>query len=372
MKTLYFSIFFTMGLLTNVMFVGFTLLYVTLGFSIFEIGILTSTSFLGSIFQPLLGHLLDKSKSKKKILRYIILILFLLTSFMLLFESFISYLILVLLISIFRMSILGIFEEISLTYAIEQSIDFPTLRSGASWGYSLGLVFVIPFVLLKYTYGIIYFTLIVFLITYILLNYIKDIKNINKDNLSLGASFKFLLNKKIILLLFSSGIIMSSTQLKLVYQNILLENLNAPFIIIALANFFTVSFELYLMSRFSKIFRKFSVKKLFVSTAFIISLQLFLFSFVKTVPFVLITVFLHGISMSIFIPSFAIVLGENVAVNLRSTAFLVNIMVISLFTSFIGFFIITPITNNLGLRYGFLTLSIFSLVSLIPTIKNDI
>ncbi len=373
MHKLYFSIFFVLGLLTNILFVGFTILFVSKGFSTYQISILTSISFLGAIFQLFLGRIFDRSKNKNRTLQIVLAILFFLTLAMLFFESFINYLFLIFTISIFRMPILGLFEEMSLSYCIEYNLDFPTLRSGASWGYASSLLFVLPFVFFDSSNGIILIALLSFIICIFLLHFTTSASIPNsKEHHSFINSIKLIFTKKISLLILSSAIIMGVTQLKLAYQNILLEDLNAPFYIIALANFFTVSFELYLMSRYNKFFKSHSVKKAFTLSAFIVFTQLILFSFSNSILFTLSITLFHGIAMSIFIPTLGLALRKNLSLSLTSTGFLLNIIVTSLTSTAIGFLIITPIVSTFGISFAFIALAMVSLLSLIPTHLNDL
>ncbi len=293
---------------------------------------------------------------------------------MTIFQEFYYYIVLVFLISVFRRPVLGILDEITISYARENNLNYGKYRSGASWGFALGMFFLLPLYKFGVSDAILFGAMLISILVAILLQNLNSfitIANSKKAKKDKNDEYKKDFWEKIISLKFFRYLlvyllVVGSLTLKTSYQNILLSDIRSSALIAALINFIAIAPETYLMPRSQKLFGKLSYKKMMTIVSILVFIHIFILSIASSPAIIISTVWLHGVVSAINLPMSHKFLKEHLGENVSSTGFLLNLMTLSLGIVVINYFIITPIYVEFGIQQAFFTLSIISLVGLIP------
>ncbi len=380
-KLMFFS-YFLAGMIINSITVGLPLFFATSGYTKVETGILTSVLFLGSLAQPLIGYICDITGKKQMIAKCLFVGMGTIAICMTFFQDFYIMIGLSIMLSVFKDPIISLLDDIIIKYINVVGGNYGKIRSGASWGYALGLFSLIPlnFILKNNEVLVPVLTLIVilgvlFIIIQSLLGDItfevsleKDVDMIEENNILYKKEIKEkLLSKPYILLVMINLLIMGTSTAKSSYQSILLQNFGAGALFLSVANFVTILPEMILMSRTGQWLKDVSLKKVLYSVIGISAIFNMLIAVSPNSTFLISILWLHGLMMAIFIPTFFVKLRNYLGENVSASGLLINSMSQNLGAFFIGYTMITPIYSNFGFTMLFATASILNLLAIIPT-----
>ncbi len=366
---LYFLSFLFVGIINNILIVGFALLFIGKGFSNVQIGTLTSIGFIGAIFQPIIGSLCDVTGRKRFVLQLCSILISVMAVVMLLNESYMIYLVCSFIISIVKMPLYGIMDDITLTYVENDNKRYSKIRSGASFGFGLGVFALLPLYYIDNVNIVLYMTIIILIVMIGVLGLIPDIPHVNNKKerkryySDLAKIFK---NKSILLIFFSNLIIMSVTSLKITYSNILFNELGLTFIVVAFLNFFAALPEMIILPNFSKVFGKYSYKQMMLILMVLTFMQVIVFAFVTNVVLLFIVIGFQGVVFAAYVPTIFGTLKSHLEDDVSSTGILINSMIQSIGTFFISYVIITNVFKYYNLKLVFIALGIISLLLIVP------
>ncbi len=368
-----FLTYFMIGVVVNVITVSFPVLYHELGMSAKEIGILTSIVYLGAICQPLIGYICDISGRKVRVLQGLFIILTMAILLMSVFKTFYAYIILVFLVSICRRPALAILDEISLTAQKQFDLNYGKVRSGTSWGFALGMFFLIPlspFGMINAILGtgIIFSSLVIALTGYLdkLIPYTESKQKESKKNEIYKQEMKEkIFVPKYLSLIVAYFFIMGSLSLKTNYQNLLLGEIGTGVYLISIINFLAILPEMLLMPKTEKMLGDISYKKMITIVALLTALLQFLLAISSSGIFVAMIIWLHGVIYAIHLPIFYKYFKNYLGNNVSSTGFLLNLMFTSLAIVLLNTFIVTPIYTEYGIQDVYMFLAVMPLVGLL-------
>lgn len=353
--------YFTTGVLANLFVNALVLYYVQIDFSEIQIGLLASVSFLAALFQPIIGLVIDRSKSPKRIYQYIILFYILNIFIMSLTTNFYIYIILVFLTSISKLSFFALLDSIVIKSVNNYGGNFGRIRNFASIGFGVGMIVAFPFISNGDIYNFFYVSIIIGIINILAVQFIKQapVKRIAEarviDDVKAITS-----NKVVVLLIIANFTIFGIMNIKMSYQPLLLNSLDATPFMIAIASAIMTFPEIVIMPFLAKFRSKYSDQTLFVYAFVLTGIQLFLFSITKNVYLVLIIISFHGFANGIYIPLYSITLLSKVKDSVSSTALMFSITTQFLLSAVVSFIIITPVYVTFGISAVFFVLSLFT------------
>ncbi len=363
------SAYFTTGVVANLFTTALVLYYLEIGFNEAQIGILASVSFLAAIFQPVLGVIIDRSRTPKKIYQFIIISFLLNLFIMSLTTNFYFYIILVFLASISRIAFFAALDAIVIKSVDYYGGNFGSIRNFASIGFGIGMLVAYPFII-NDIYNFFYVSIVVGIINILVVGQLhnstneKEVKKLNIKN-----DMATLFNNKVFMgLIITNFFMFGMMNIKMTYQPILLQSLGASAFMISLSSIIMTGPEIILMPLFNTVRRYVSDKSIFIIATTLTSIQLLLFSQLNNVYIVLALVSVHGLVNGFYIPLYSQTIVSTVDDKLSSTALMISITTQFLLTSVISLFIITPIYVKYGLNMVFLLLSMITFLSIFSTL----
>lgn len=357
-KLLYWS-YFIVGAIANFSIVLLPFFYVAKGMNNAQIGLLLSAAYLAALLQPLMGYLSDSHFGPKKLLKYVFYLLILLCIFLYFSNGFFQLFIFSLLFSICRNLTFPLLDNIALDWCHKNDVFFGGIRQGGSIGFGLGAFLAVPFALVFNSYSIIFLPLILSIIfLFILKNLTHNISKVeNFEEVSYLNNFKILIkNKEFIVLVLIHLFLMGISSLKLSYQATLLSNLNAPIYFIVILNFFTIVPEIFLISKTEDKLKNIPIYKLLAIPIILNIIHSFILFKSNSLFIILIASFLHGFSMSIYIPNFFAYFNSVIPKDLSATAFIVNATSQTINSLIINTIFIVPLLAIYNIRISFLVL----------------
>lgn len=387
-EKLIFVLYFCAGMTMNCVSVGLPLFFATdtLGFTKMQIGTLASVIFLGSVCQPIIGYICDITGKKQIVSQCLFIGMSFIAIIMTFSKGFYTMLVLAFLMSVFKDPVIGLLDDITISFTNIHGGNYGKLRSGASWGYALGLFFMIPieFILKDINFLVPVLTLIVMLsIIYIILqNFLGDVgyKNFINEDVSISEEDNLLYKKEVkekmanktyILLVLINFLLIGISSAKTSYQSLLLQDLGATTFLLSLANFIMVLPEILFMPHAKNILKDVSIKKVLYAVTFILMIMNGLLAIAENSRFVIAVVWMHGFSMAFFIPTFFVVLRRYLGNNISASGILINSMTQNLGTFLVGYFIITKIYSNFGFGMLFGVVVLLNALALIPITLLD-
>ncbi len=361
-KKIYYWIYFIIGAIANFSIVLLPFFYIYKGMNTTQIGLLLSASYLAALLQPYVGYISDTKYGPKKILKVVSLFLIFISIFLFLSNTFLMLFIFSLLFSICRNVTFPLVDNISLDWCKENGVLYGSIRQGGSIGFGIGALLGVPFVLLFNPKFLIFLPLLLSIILFYLIKNISYEVEIHPDHKGFKlykTNFKELMkNKLFIILIIIHLLLMGLSTLKLSYQSALLSSLNAPIYFIVLLNFFTIVPEIFLISKTEKFFKNTPIYIILIFPILLNILHAFILFKSSSLPIILISSFLHGLSMSIYLPNFFAFFNKAVPEKLSSTAFIINGTSQTINSLLINTFVIVPFITINGLRMSFLILII--------------
>ncbi len=372
-KRNYYFIYVTIGMMGTIFLQAMPVIYQSLGFSSTEILNLISIVFLGTIFQPLIGLISDKVLGQK----HTITILFLMTalsSIVLYFtKDYHSFLIVMLILSIFRMPTLPIMDGYVATIAHKYDINMGLIRSGTTVGYGIGLVVLMQTLKifnLNDTF-IFIFIAIVNILAMLVFSLQKSTKEENNEveveNINLNKNTdKFMFAT----LLGLQVIFFGASLLKVSYTSPFLIEYGYSAQIIAIATLIGSVPVLMLMPVFSKLFSTFKYSTLIIFCVILNFIQTGLFIlFPSNLAIVLIGSFLTGFIFPIYSPIFGMLLRKVVADSFVSSSFTIifTIQNVGLYI-FNQFYVSNVVNTTQNVLSSFKIIEICFIIAIIPLI----
>lgn len=363
---LYFSLYLIYGLIAIITLTGFAILYLDVGFSKGEIGTLISIAFLGVLLQPLIGYACDVSGRKAFVLQIGSIIIVICTVLMLYFQNFILYLICVFLIASFRFTVFGILDVMVLNDTNDDT--FTKIRTGATYGYALGVFALLPLDKMNNANIVLYSVMVCAVISIVLLFFVRNPQNVDgyQSRDYFNDAKEIIKNKQIIVLMFINMITIAVLMQKISYSNILFKEASYSMFLIALLNLQASVPEAILLPFYNKTFGKLSDKNQILLLMLFSMLEVGVFIFTSNIVIIFIFIGMQGLVYALQIPFIYTNLNNSLKPHVKSTGFLLNTMVQSIGSFLIGMIILTPLYNNLGIKYVFIALTVISLTLLIP------
>ncbi len=345
-----------------------------------QVGLLLSASYLAALLQPYIGYISDTKYGAKKILEIVSILIIISSLLLFLSNTFLLLFIFSLLFSISRNVTFPLVDNIALDWCKINNVSYGKIRQGGSIGFGVGALLGVPLVIIFNTEFLIFLPIILSTILYILIIKVEYNINIHPEHKGFKlykTNFKELIKDKIfIILIVIHLLLMGLATLKLSYQATLLSTLNAPVIFIVLLNFFTIVPEIFLISKTEKFFKNTPIYIILIFPILINLIHTFILFKSSSLLIILLASFLHGFSMSIYLPNFFAFFNKSVPSKLSSTAFIINGTSQTINSLLINTFIIVPFIAISGLRMSFLiiiiamSLNFISLYILYRTIKK--
>ncbi len=376
-----FLTYFVAGMIINNITVGLPLFFAASGYEKSQIATLTAVLFLGSMAQPLIGYVCDVTGKKQLVVKSLFLGMGMVAICMTFNREFYVMIFLAFLISVFKDPVIGLLDDITIRYTNSIGANYGKLRSGASWGYALGLFALIPFsYLLKNSETLVPVLTLIPMLSIVFLglqamlgdisvgNNLRTNTEAMKENAHLYKKEikEKLLSKTYILLILINLLINGTSNAKSSYQSLLLQSFGATILILSVSNFISIIPEFAFMPRMGLWLRKFSLKKVMSIVATVSITFNVLLSIAPNSTFIVSIVWLHGLMMSIFIPIYYVKLRTYLGENISSTGMLLNAMLQNLGSFFIGILVIKPIYSNFGFTQLFMAVVVINLIAFIP------
>lgn len=323
-KNFYF-IYVAIGMMGTIFLQAMPVIYQDLGFSSEEILNLISIVFLGTIFQPVIGYLADKILGQKRTITLLFLLTALSSLVLFVTKSYQLFLIVMLVLSIFRMPTLPIMDGYVTTIAHKTNINMGLIRSGTTVGYGIGLVILMLFLnLFNLSENFIFiFVALVNLLAMAIFNLQKvdtdDSVQAKVDNIHLNNQTNWLM---FAILLVLQLVFFGASLLKVSYTSPFLIEFGYSAQIIALATFIGSVPVIILMPLFNRLFSTFKYTTLIIFCVIINFIQTGLFIlFPSNLLIVIIGSFLTGFIFPIYSPIFGMLLRKVVADGFVSSSF---------------------------------------------------
>ncbi len=361
-KLYYFAIGIIASLYTSMM----PSFYANLNMSEGQIGVLLSVVYLGAIFQPAIGMISDKAKSRSNVIRNSMYIVIGLSTVLLFVEEFYPVLFIVTGISFFRMAFFSLSDSYMMPFCIEYDYNYGKLRRGASLSFGMAMILAYPF---NYFLGFHGFLILVILMCLLAANVMHkstyEPPRAKNSSHYISEMKKYMKSKAVISLLLFQLFFMGSLALKFSYQAIKLQELTGDTGAASIALLCATVPEVLFMAKVSARSKMRLTSALLAATIFNI-VQLFVFSQTTSVAVMIIFATFHGFSMSYYIPTFSRLLTELVGEGVISTFFTISGTGQSLFSLLLSLVVVTPVFINFGVDYVFVVIGISVICSIIP------
>ncbi len=356
------------------LFIGIALSIATMGAPLFlsakelsseEVAKVVGVTFLSAAFSPIFGAVSDMVKHPKTIIA-LCGISYSLSAAILLFSSNTTVITFSMLaLAVASSCAYGLFESIMSVICDEKSYNYGFVRSGMSLGYGLGIIVALPLLNIYGGISLLYIALLLGLVITGLSLCIDDHYH-KKSETHYITEVKFMFtNKLFILSLVVAVIIMSVNGIKLSYQTIRLEELEASFTIISITSFVLIVPELFLMPLYNRLFSKYSFATTLNVANAIMIVHMLVLAFVKSEYILLIIAPIHGISSAIYIPKIVQTFRKLLPSKIISTGFLLRSMLSAIFNYFLSIFLIERLFNVGGVASVFISLVIVSVIAYI-------
>ncbi len=356
-KKLY-MIYFMTGVIGTISIQMLPLVMNAKGYDASQITLILSVVFLASIFQPLIGYLTRIKVGTTMLLRLLAgavavtaLIIFLITDYYLM-------IVIVLLFSIARLSISPIYDSYT-TRAIEtHNINYGLCRSGASFGFGIGMaIFTVIAAVLNLDY-IAAFALVSVLgltATILIATLPKDEVHEQSKTVEENDKTNMLL---VVLLITMFTLYFGALNIRISYTSTYYVEFGYSTAFISLATFIMVIPEVIFLPLYNRLFSRVNKSLLLLISIVLGIIQIMLYIVFATSPFMLMFASLfNGFQIMVFFPTYFGLLQHNLGKRNSAFGFVMNVTMMSLFVGIFNLAVIRPVYIN-----SETTISIFYLV----------
>ncbi len=330
-----FTVYLLLGCIAAISTQALPLVYSSYGFSSNQIYSLISIVFLSTIFQPILGFIIDKFFTQERAMS-ILFGLFGLVSICLIFiHTYPIMLFAILISSIFRAPLFAIVDGYTAGQSHKHSLNMGFIRAGSTVGYGIGILVLIIFLsLFGLTYNYTFLLLAIFAFATSISIEVASKRSKKKEitlNLDNNQQDKQESTAHIVtqtkwdivgLLLIIQVLFFGFTILKVNYTTPYLMEQGYSNIIVALSALFAIVPLFILMPLFNKIFAKFRYSTLMFFTTGVNILQACLYIlFPSNVVIILLGSLLTGFLFPIYTPTFSLALRKVINSKYVSTGF---------------------------------------------------
>lgn len=355
-----------LGNIHNLTMIAFSIYMVQIGLSSSQVVILTSISLLGAIFQPIVGYVVDKTKKPLFVLKIALFTMIIVSFCYTVTTNFSILIILTLINSICRLSLLGIFDSYNMSDTLVNGGNFGKLRSGASLGFGIGLFSILPFTTDQDISNYFYYVMVVAFLVIIIVGTLKEGYALTETELSESSKkTKKLFNSTFILLIIMNFCYLGVMGLKMSYQPILLTSNQMTTFYITCANLITVLPEIFIMPNLEKITCNTKVQKLLLFCFAVTGVQLLFFGFVKNPALLLVIISLHGVTNAFYIPTYSKLLRNSLDKENISKGFLISSTFQALTSMVFNLVIVSVVFNEFGINFIFIPFALMMLLNLI-------
>lgn len=371
-----FLYYLALGIVISIYTNVFPKVYEVLGFSKYQISILIAIPFIGALFQIIIGYISDYTKKYVGVIKLLLYTL-VLTSIALFFvNSFISFLIILLILSIARFPLFVLSDNIMLHFTNKNKLNFGTLKKGSSIGFGASLVLVLPFYLILGVKSIfIILILLTVMAIYLIGKIPKDetFDDTEEEPVKLKDLKLLVNNHKALLLLSFQFIFMGVSSLKFSYQILKFSTVTDNTLYPAIALVCATVPEIMFLHLYPKIKKKINLptNKILFIIPLINIVQMILFLTINN-PLLLIGVAtIHGFGMMFYIPGYISYLREATDEKIRATTMVLGTTLQALFALILGF-VLAPIYDKYHIQGVYIVFIVMLCISLIPLVLLNI
>ncbi len=356
-----YATFLLIGIALSIATMGAPLFLIAKNLSDDEVAKIIGVTFLSAAFAPLFGAISDMVKHPKTIIAFCG-VAYSLSSILLLNSTNTTVITFTMLaFAVASSCAYGLFESIMSVICDEKSYNYGFIRSGMSLGYGMGIIVALPLLNLYGGISLLYIAIALGFLIMLLALFVDDHYHKKSETHYITEVKYMFTNRLFILTLIIAVIIMSVNSIKLSYQTIKLEELNASFEIISITSFLLVVPELFLMPLYNRLFAKYSFNKALNIANIIMIIHMLVLGYAKSEYILLLIAPIHGISSAIYIPKIVQTFRRLLPNKIISTGFLLRSMISAFFNYFLSIFIIENLFDVNGITSVFIALVIVSL-----------
>lgn len=357
-KKLY-LIYFIYGVMGTIAIQMLPLVMNAKGYDASQITLLLSVVFLASIFQPLIGYLTRTKFGSKAMLRLLIGGMAITAFTIFLVTNYYIMIIVVLLFSIARLSISPIYDSYTTRAIATHNINYGLCRSGASFGFGIGMAIytVIAAIFdLDYIAAFALVAILALVATFIVstLPVDESEQSISEDE-KVSDKTNMLL---VILLIAMYTLYFGGLNIRISYLSTYYVEFGYSTAFISLTTFIMVIPEVLFLPLYNRLFSNFNkIFLLFCSIILgIIQITLYIM-FTDSAVMLMIASLFNGFQIMIFFPTYFGLLQQSLGKKNSAFGFVMNMTMMSLFVGIFNLFVIRPIYIN-----SQSTISIFYLI----------
>lgn len=369
-----FIIYIIMGMMGSITTQALPVVYQDYGFNANQIYNLISVVFLATIFQPIIGYIIDKFFSQKKGISILFFITGLISVILMFITEYNIMLATILVLSIFRIPLFPIVDGYVSTLTHKFNLNMGLIRAGSTVGYSLGLiVLILVLTLFNLTANFTFFFMgILCLILTLFVVLAKEQDSNEQSNNEQNKTNDIEQSKTkwdiFFLLLILQVLFFGFSILKVNYTSPFLMEHNYNAGIIALTTLMGIFPLLILMPLFSKIFQKFKYTSIIFFCILLNLLQTALFIiFPDNLIIIISGSFLTGFIFPLYSPTFGLFLRKALNAKFISTGFTIVFTLQNIFVFIFNQFVMINVLNVSGtITTAFIIIFGFFITSLIP------
>ncbi len=354
-----FIVYLLLGCMAAIATQALPLVYSSYGFTNNQIYNLISIVFLATIFQPILGFIIDKFFTQERAMSILFGIVGVISIILVFIDTYPIMLVAILISSIFRVPLFAIVDGYTSGMSHKHNLNMGFIRAGSTIGYGIGILILIGFLSLfnlAYNYTFLLMAIFAFATVFLIeLHSFKSKRNKVEDNdVNLEDNEEHLVVEKtkwdvVILLVFIQVLFFGFTILKVNYTTPYLMEQGYSSIVVALTTFFAIIPLFILMPLFNKIFAKFRYSTLMLFTTIVNILQATLYILFPTnLVIILLGSLLTGFLFPIYTPTFSLILRKSINSKYVSTGFTAIFTLQNVTVFFINQFIIINLLNLSG------------------------
>ncbi|WOO89696.1 MFS transporter [Mollicutes bacterium LVI A0078] len=357
-KKLY-MIYFMTGVMGTIAIQMLPLVMNAKGYDASQVTLLLSIVFLASIFQPLIGYLTRTKVGTKSMLKTLAVVMTITALIIFSITNYYFMIVIVLLFSIARLSISPIYDSYT-TRAIEtHNINYGLCRSGASFGFGIGMAIytVIAAIFdLDYIAAFALVAILALVATLIISSLPTDENNQQSTaDVTVEDKSNVLL---VVLLIAMYTLYFGALNLRITYISTYYVEFGYTTSFISLTTFIMVIPEILFLPLYNRLFSNFNKVLLLFCSIVLGIIQIILYiMFTESPAMLMFASLFNGLQIMIFFPTYFGLLQQNLGKRNSAFGFVMNVTMMSLFVGIFNLFVIRPIYIN-----SQSTISIFYLI----------
>lgn len=313
------------------------------GFAPSQVAVILSFVFLAALFQPLVGFLTKHKLGSQPMLKLLLLILMVTSLTIFAITSYLPMLFVVLCFSIARLSISPIYDSLTTMAAQNHGINYGLVRSGASFGFGIGMaIYTLIANLLNLEYSASFITVaIIGLIAVVVVSTIphEQPHSVEHSDQHVAPNLT-----KTILLIAMYTLYFGALNMRISYASTYYIEFGYNTTFISIATFFMVIPEIIFLPLYNRLFARFNKMLLLYLTVIIAVAQMVLYiNFTGSPSILLFASLFNGFQIMIFFPTYFGMLQASLGPKNSSFGFVMNMTIQSLFVGIFNLLFIRPV-----------------------------